>query len=776
MQDRYKTKGQLLEEMAAMRLRIAELKEAIAGGLEVNGLLDCVARNHALLNIMPDLIFRIDKKGVFLDYKAEKEEYLYAAPIDFLGKSVYEVLPGEVARQCMSGIEQALQTGNMQGFEYRLPVNGRMGTYEARVVSYGRGEVLVIVRDFTEQRRMEEALRESENKYRSVFEATGTATSIIDDDMTFLLVNAEFERLSGFSKEEIEGGKKWTEFVVEEDQERLRRYHAMRRNNPGSAPKNYEFRFVDRYGDIKDIFMTTVVIPGTKRSVASLLDITERKQAEDRLRKVEQQQKAILNNIPDIAWLKDRESGFIAANEPFGQACGVSPDDLVGKTDLDIWPKDLAEKYRTDDREVMETGMRKRVEEPLAGKDGERTWIETIKTPIYNHRGEVIGTTGIARDITKRKQAEEALIKSEDNFRRLSQEFNTLLNAIPDALMLISPEMKVLWANSGAFTAFGVNDFVRAGQNCYTLWHGCPAPCENCPAVRSFKSGRQESERVTTPRGRMWDIRSFPIKDGSGAVSTVIVIGADITEKTALQEEAMRADRLASLGELAAGVAHEINNPINGIVNYAQLLVDGGRGGYTGEELARQIIEEGDRIASIVRSLLSFARDMKGERVPVSVGEILYDSLALVEMQLRKEKIALRVGLPPDLPKVMAHAQQIQQVFLNIINNARYALNQKYTSACEEKVLEISGERGRVGSFRYVRVVFRDNGTGIAPDKIDKVVNPFFSTKPGGKGTGLGLSISHGIITDHGGRLMINSIEGEFTSVTVDLVADDEGG
>ena len=136
------------------------------------------------------------------------------------------------------------------------------------------------------------------------------------------------------------------------------------------------------------------------------------KLAEEKLKKIEFQQRAILNNIPDIAWLKDKESKFIAVNEPFGKACGVRPEDLIGKADLDIWPRDLAERYRKDDQEVMKSGLRKRVEEPLADKEGKIKWIETIKTPIYNDKGQIIGTTGIARDITERKEIEERLRES----------------------------------------------------------------------------------------------------------------------------------------------------------------------------------------------------------------------------------------------------------------------------------------------------------------------------------------------------------------------------
>jgi PAS domain S-box-containing protein len=142
-------------------------------------------------------------------------------------------------------------------------------------------------------------------------------------------------------------------------------------------------------------------------------DITKRKLAEQTLHEIQHQQKAILDNIPDMAWLKNRESTYIAVNEAFGKACGLKPEEIIGLTDFDIWPADLAEKYREDDNRVIKCGERKRVEEPVVVKDGREIWADTIKTPIYSDNGEIIGTAGIARDITRRKQAEDELKKRE---------------------------------------------------------------------------------------------------------------------------------------------------------------------------------------------------------------------------------------------------------------------------------------------------------------------------------------------------------------------------
>lgn len=246
-------------------------------------------------------------------------------------------------------------------------------------------------------------------------------------------------------------------------------------------------------------------------------------------------------------------------------------------------------------------------------------------------------------------------------------------------------------------------------------------------------------------------------------------------EKIALQSETIRAAHLASLGELSAGVAHEINNPINGIINCATILANKCTEHKKEKEICEMIISEAKRIANIVQALLSFARERKEMKGPVHLDRVMADALTLTSAHMRKDGIKFTVDFPADLPVVTGHYQQIQQVFLNVINNARYALNQRYPAAGDgKKSLSIFAETLSVDKEDIVRVTFLDKGTGIPQHLLDKVMNPFFSTKPPDKGTGLGLSISHGIIADHGGRLSIESKEGEYTKLTVDLPAGEE--
>lgn len=250
---------------------------------------------------------------------------------------------------------------------------------------------------------------------------------------------------------------------------------------------------------------------------------------------------------------------------------------------------------------------------------------------------------------------------------------------------------------------------------------------------------------------------------------TNIKLKREMAERKKAEAEAIRSTQLAYLGELAAGVAHEVNNPINGIINYAQILVNKLAPGSKNMDIAERIIKEGDRIANLVSSLLLFATDASKEKGPASIHNLVFSTLTLTQAQLKNNGIILEINVPSNLPPVNVNYQQIEQVFLNIVINARYALNQKYPDTHKDKILGIHAESITVTDSPCVRITFHDRGEGIQKKILDKIVDPFFSTKPMHIGTGLGLSISHGIISNHGGRIKFESVEKEFTKVIIDL-------
>jgi two-component system NtrC family sensor kinase len=364
----------------------------------------------------------------------------------------------------------------------------------------------------------------------------------------------------------------------------------------------------------------------------------------------------------------------------------------------------------------------------------------------------------------QKRVAESALRESEEKLAGL-------VNAMADAMVMVNETQEIVWANDPARKAFGRD---LEGRKYFRALYRSEAAAVDCIVRRCFEDGLQHDAEMTFDGlyGRsqdFWCTANVVLRNQDGRPKRIVLVCRNTTEKKLLQAEVLRNAQLAAIGELAAGIAHEINNPINGIINYAQILIDQRReaGGETG--IPERILKEGDRIASIVSKLLAFARDRQDEKGPVDIAAALAEALDLNQTLLRQENILVHRRVAPELPLCRANFQQIQQVFLNVISNARYALNQKHPTADPRKVLEIRCEPWAEHQPPGVRVVFTDFGTGIPGEILDRVLNPFFSTKPADQGTGLGLSISRGIVEDHRGALRIESVAGDFTRVVVDL-------
>lgn len=242
-------------------------------------------------------------------------------------------------------------------------------------------------------------------------------------------------------------------------------------------------------------------------------------------------------------------------------------------------------------------------------------------------------------------------------------------------------------------------------------------------------------------------------------------------DREEMQRQLYQSSKLASIGELSAGVAHEINNPLNGIINFAQLLKDEKKPRSEFEQqMLDGIIDEGERIAKIVRGLLTFASGYAHELTHVHFAESIKTSIALFGRQFEKDGIAVEIDLEPDLPMVRADDSRLRQVVVNLISNAHHALKAKPAESVEPKVFRISARRaGKDG--KTVRVEFYDNGIGIKREDLNKVFDPFFTTRRETGGTGLGLSVSFGIIRDFGGTITVESEEGKFTRFVIELSA-----
>jgi PAS domain S-box-containing protein len=498
--------------------------------------------------------------------------------------------------------------------------------------------------------------------------------------------------------------------------------------------------------------------------------IMEHRSAEEALRESEKRYRELFNYMTSgITVYEAAENGNDFIIKDFNRA-GESIDkirkeDIIGEKVTSVFPGVRESGILDVFKRVWETGETERHANWHYEDHRISGWRDNH---IYRlSTGEIISVYNDVTDQVILAERESALLR----------ELQTIFDNFPVGIVYLDDKYRIISTNRFFNEFTGSREGALTGKTCYEsvgeyaddpAKSGLEKVCSFCKKDECNTLKKPVS--MERPLGdKFIRVTTIPEFNDSGNIFRYMEIVEDITDRKRAEAEAVRASHLAALGELAAGVAHEINNPINGIINYTQILLNWSSEGDKEHDIARRIIKEGDRIANIVRNLLSFAWDDKGDKMPASISDILSEALGLTEVQLRKDGIMIILDIPPALPSVTVQSLHLEQVFLNIISNARYALNSKYEGVHEDKILEILVKEVAIGMRPYIHIVFHDRGTGIRPDILDKVMNPFFSTKPGGTGTGLGLSISHGIVSNHGGRLLIDSVEGVFTKIIVEL-------
>lgn len=388
--------------------------------------------------------------------------------------------------------------------------------------------------------------------------------------------------------------------------------------------------------------------------------------------------------------------------------------------------------------------------------------------------------------------ADSKLRESERRYKQLFHEYETIVNGIPDALTLWSPEMRLVWANKGAIEQFGMEFEELLGKDCTDICTSCHSGVQECPVRRCFRTRAVENKLRTDAGGRSWGIKAFPLLDDSGAVTQVIRLASDLTERMQLRQEAARSAHLASLGELAAGVAHEINNPTGLILLEMPILRDAFRDAapileahyqangdfpFAGMKYSAmrqeigpmldEIYEGAQRIKKIVGELKDFSRPDEGNLfVSVDLNEVVRKASSLVAGRINKLTDAYNVEYADKAVTVTGNFLKLEQVIINLIVNACQALSSR-SAAVQVKVAALP-QRG------CAVVTVRDEGTGIRQEHLSMITDPFFTTRRELGGTGLGLSVSMRIVDEHQGTLRFDSAPERGTLVTLEIPLEQE--
>jgi PAS domain S-box-containing protein len=549
----------------------------------------------------------------------------------------------------------------------------------------------------------------------------------------------------------------------------------------GSNRVDFEHRIIRADGEVRHIHQITGMVFDDQgrpvRESGTIQDITERKRAEAALQREQALLSSLISTIPDHIYVKDRQGRFLRVNDSMAQRIGLhGPDEAIGKTDVDFFTAEHAQPVLQQERRIMETGESViSLEEKETWADGLVTWASTTKVALRNPEGEIVGLVGVSRDITERKAAETALRESEERFKLVA-------HAVSDVVWDWDIAANTLWWNDGFLTTFGFT----AGEVAPSIesWTGRIHPDDRKRVVASRHhaiDGSAESwnadYRVQRKDGTHAFVqdRGFILRDPAGKSIRMVGGMRDLTEQKKMEAQFMRAQRMESIGTLAGGIAHDLNNVLAPIMMAIELLQIDSRQDSRRTMILDTIHSSCSRGADLVRQVLSFGRGMDGQRVAIRLRHLIGDLRDMISETFPRN-IRIVETVSDDLWPITGDPTQLHQVLLNLAVNARDAMPHGGTLSLTARNLAIDAQYASTSqetkAGTYVLLQVTDTGEGIPPEIRERIFEPFFTTKEIGKGTGLGLAIVHTIIKSHGGFLKVESEVGRGTKFSVYLPAD----
>ncbi|MCP4679143.1 MAG: PAS domain-containing protein [Deltaproteobacteria bacterium] len=360
-----------------------------------------------------------------------------------------------------------------------------------------------------------------------------------------------------------------------------------------------------------------------------------------------------------------------------------------------------------------------------------------------------------------------------------------IIDTLPNSVMVINADFVVIAANKAAREWTKVDTLGFDTLKCHKVLYNSNKPCDSskrrCPIkeVISTETPVTLTHNLCMDGSIVHEIHVAPFREEPGQTAQFIISCHDITEFMGTEKERKKLDawlrqqqKLEAIDTLSGGVAHEINNPIHGIMNYARLISERLDPENPLREFSDGIGHETERVAKIVRNLLAFTRQEKESHSPAKISNALDETLSLIRTIIQQDQITLQVDLPDDLPEINCRIQQIQQVLINLLINARDALNKRYPAYDPDKIISVTARCFEKDGRLWIRILVEDHGSGIPDEVRDRLSDPCFSIKYGTEGAGVGLSISHGIVKEHHGELSVKCEAGQYTCFQVDLPVD----
>jgi PAS domain S-box-containing protein len=634
-----------LETMAA------DIGSAIARISSRAELSESEERYSALFSRTASPIMVIDTDGHYIDANDAALAFLECTREELLSMNVKDTLPPYLDDQWFERYKAVWQSGGTVERDYY--VWGKIKVMEMTITPLQFGELEIIIgigKDITERKKAEttehkseDALRLSEEKYRSIVENASEGIFVVLDGK-FKYANDRLLNFSQYSQEEIRGimsERPFTELIYPDDRDMVLENY-VNRTSGKDAPTQYEFRWLDKDGSVRwaEIRVSSLLWEGKSAALCFATDITAHKQADQAREESEQRYRVLADNALDVFWTTDMELAITYVSPSVRYFIGRSAEELMNMYRQNVLNAEIMGVLQAD-ADRIEKGLRRLLVDPsrtqsvefeLRHPDGFTSWVEVKMSVMRDAKGRTAGILGVARDVTQQKKMLQRLVS---------------------------------------------------------------------------------------------------------------------------------ADRLTSLGEMAAGLAHEVNNPLTAVMGFAYLLQQNPNTPPEIKNDVEAIYREGKRAAEVIKNFLIFARGQKPEKQTIYINDIVEGVLRLRRSQMEKENIEVSLNLGDDLPAIQGDISQLQQVFLNIILNAEYFMYKAHKRGQLTVVTEPRED--------MVKVTIMDDGPGIASDRLGRVFDPFYTTKDVGEGTGLGLSICYGIVREHGGSVYVESQPGKGAAFTVEL-------
>ncbi|MEO0825459.1 MAG: PAS domain S-box protein [Cyanobacteria bacterium J06639_14] len=748
------------------------------------------------------------------------EQVIGKTPEQLLGKA-----QGTIIRQ---NYQRCLNAGLSITYEEYLPFQNRdvwwLTTLNPLKDDHDRIYRIVLTTfDITDRKLAEAELQQKEAQYRSIFEAINDGIFISDlETGQPVTVNPATCEMHGYTYEEFIHLSP-TEYIHPDSLPILAQFLETIRSGD-----RFACEAVDIHKDGTPIDIEVTGIPffydGKPHALAVMRDISDRKAAENALQETNTLLNSVIETIPGIFFVKDCRGRHVALNSNLADFFGKPIAEILGKTDADLLPPEVATPIMLKDQEVMNQGIAQHFEEVIPAGDVEHTYL-TVKTPLYDAEGNIIGLIGLAQDISDRKAMEVSLSQSEQRFRDVTE-------AAGEYIWEITADGVYTFVTEQAKVVKGYAPSELLGHTPFEFMPQADiAHVESVVQVAAIqKSAFSLEHRDILPSGEVvWEaVSGLPMLDDQGEIIGFRGTGLSITERkateVALKQKAkeveqtlqelqqtqlhmIQSEKMSSLGQLVAGVAHEINNPVSFIYGnippakqYTQDLlslielyqthypnpvpniqdeIEAIELDFLKEDLPKILTSMkmgADRIRQIITSLRTFSRLDEADCKEVDIHVGIDSTLVILEHRLKatSERPEIQVIKQyGNLPLVDCYAGQLNQVFMNVLANALDALEERDRCRSQQEINQSPSTitiRTQTVDSDHVTIHILDNGPGI-PDMIkSRIFDPFFTTKAVGKGTGMGMSISHQIIAEnHGGTLQYFSSPGQETEFIIKI-------